>query len=152
MLYPFKTTEQAVRISGQRQTNCQKCLHKVKLNCRKYSPSAWGHAITFTQLYVDSCWNWKKCRCHVDNWTCYTIVYKLMKHSITPQTDEAMRPRQWITQFPGVSQNCTINIGGYWLKNLSGLINGKFSQSFTAFLFLVHGKGEISPLKFLVSR
>ena len=33
-----------------------------------------------------------------------------------------------------------INIGGYSLKNLSGLINGKFSQSFTAFLFLVQGK------------
>ena len=107
---------------------------------------------SFTQLYVDSCLNWKKYRCHVDNWTCYRIVYKLMKHYITPQTDEAMRPRQWITQFPGVSQNCTINIGGYWLKNLSGLINGKFSQSFTAFLFLVRGKGEMSPLKFLVSR
>ena len=45
-----------------------------------------------------------------------------------------------------------INIGGYSLKNLSGLINGKFSQSFTAFLFLVQEKGEISALKFLVSR
>ena len=22
---------------------------------------------SFTQLYVDSCLNWKKCRCHVDN-------------------------------------------------------------------------------------